>query len=153
MNNVKVSFKQAQVSDIDVLLSLLREYYAYENLQLDDGAAQKRLTEFIGEPLLGNIWLIAVDSDIAGYIVVTNGYGLEHGRNVTIDEFYVCERFRGQGLGRKTMQFVLSELHRRGIESIHTEVERDNTKALKFWTDLGFHKHDRYSMVKMLLGG
>jgi ribosomal protein S18 acetylase RimI-like enzyme len=152
MDNVTVNFQPAKISDIDVLLSLMREYYAYENLKLDDGAARKRLAEFISEPSLGNIWLITVDSDIAGYIVVASGYGLEHGRNVTIDEFYISERFRGQGLGKKTMSFVLSELRRGAVESTHTEVERNNTRGLKFWTDLGFHKHDRYSMVKMLGG-
>ncbi|UCG61258.1 MAG: GNAT family N-acetyltransferase [Candidatus Zixiibacteriota bacterium] len=149
MDDVALTYKQAGALDIDALLSLVHEYYACENLPLDDAVARRRLKEFIQNPQLGYIWLIMVGGNLEGYIAVTNGYGLEHGRNVILDEFYIRDSFRGRGIGKMTLRFIEEELRPRGVESIHTEVERGNTGALKFWENLGFHRQDRYPMVKM----
>lgn len=150
MTILKINYKNAEIDDINNILKLMREYYAYENIQLDEQEAGKRLEELIKKSELGKIWLIEIDENIEGYIVVTNGFGLEHGRNVTIDEFYIREDFRGQRIGFRTMQFVEKELHSMGISSIHTEVERKNHKAQEFWESIGFQKYDRFPMTKMI---
>lgn len=150
MINRKINYKNAEVDDINNILKLMREYYAYENVQLNQQDARERLEEFIKNCQLGKIWLIEIDKTTAGYIVVTHGFGLEHGRNVTIDEFYIRENFRGQGIGQRTMQFIEEELRSMGISSIQTEVERKNHKAREFWEKLGFQKYDRFPMTKMI---
>lgn len=149
-NNSKINYKTAQNDDINAIVNLMQEYYDYEGIKLDKQIACVRLKEFIEKSEAGKIWLILIDDDIAGYIVVVNGFGLEHGRNVMIDEFYIREEYRGFGIGHKTIKYIENEIRSIGIVSIHTEVKRRNTKAQLFWENLGFQKYDRFPMTKMI---
>jgi GNAT superfamily N-acetyltransferase len=149
MGNIQVTYKNAAISDIDTISRLMHEYYDYEGIQFDEPNARKRLHELITKPKLGKIWLIKINDNVEGYIVIAYGFGLEHGRNATIDEFYIRENFRGHGIGQKTIHFIENELRPTEIASIHTEVERKNHKAQEFWQSIGFQKYDRFPMAKI----
>ena len=151
MNNITISYKIAEICDISIIIKLMREYYAFETIKLNEQNTKERLEEFIKKCELGKLWLIEINNNAEGYIVVTNGFGLEHGRNVMIDEFYIREKYRGQGIGLRTMQFIEKELLSIGISSIHTEVDRKNHKAREFWEKIGFQKYDRFPMTKMII--
>lgn len=147
MGTLNINYKIAEIADTGVISELMQEYYEYEGLKLDKLIAYARLKELIEKHELGNIWLININESTAGYVVTTNGFGLEHGRNVTIDEFYIRDGFRGQGIGKKTIKFIKDKIYSIGITSIHTEVKRKNIKARLFWESCGFQKYDRYPMV------
>ena len=149
---MSVSYKSAAISDINTIIMLMHEYYDYEGMQFDEQNARKRLDEFITKSELGKIWLIEINTKTEGYIVAAKGFGLEHGRNVTIDEFYIRGNFRGYGIGHKTIQFIENELRSMKISAIHTEVERKNHKAQEFWEKIGFQKYDRFPMTRMIEG-
>jgi GNAT superfamily N-acetyltransferase len=150
MKNLEITYKIAEIKDIEDIVKLMHEYYDYDDLQFDEKIARARLHELVINHELGKIWLIVINKNIEGYIVVTNGFGLEHGRNVIIDEFYIRENYRGHGIGHKTIKYVENEMQAAGISSIHIEVVRKNNKAKAFWENLGFQKYERYLMVKMI---
>ena len=150
-SSMKILFKEARPADRDALIGLMREYYAHDGIRLLVTAAKARLKEFLMNPGLGKAWFIAdAEGEIMGYVVVTKGYGLEHGPNVTIDELYFRERYRGAGCGGKALRLLEDIASSWGVESIHTEVERDNAGAVRVWAKNGFHAHARYPMVEML---
>ncbi len=150
MKNINLVCKETAVSDIDTIITFMHEYYDYEGIQFDEKNAGERLEKFFNESGLGKIWLIHINNHAEGYIVVTHGFGLEHGPNVWIDEFYIRESFTGHGVGRQVIRFIEGELSSMGISAIHTEVERKNQRARAFWKKIGFHAYDRYPMTKMI---
>lgn len=145
------TFKAAQPSDIDILLTLMQEFYQVEHLEFDVAIARNALTDLLNNESLGAIWLIQDQGEAIGYIVLTFGYSLEFaGRDAFIDELYVRANYQGQGIGTKTIEFVEEVCRSRCIHTLHLEVDRKNTKAQRFYDRVGFKNQGRYLLSKWL---
>lgn len=130
----------AMPGDIDRLLELMREYYAYDNLAFEAQRARAALLELLHDEHAGKAWLMA-DSDgaLAGYMVLTFGYSLEfHGRDAFVDELYLRPQHRRQGLGSAALAAAAAFCGRRQIRSLHLAVERGNRGAQAFYPTQGF---------------
>jgi GNAT superfamily N-acetyltransferase len=106
---VSLAFSPLQVADLDVVLGLIEEFYALEFIQIPFVAERSRrvLTELIEEPRWGQAWLITEDREPIGYLVLTFGFSLEyHGRDALLDELYIRESHRRQGVGTAALTFV-----------------------------------------------
>lgn len=145
------TFKAAQGSDIDILLTLMQEFYQVEHLEFDVAIARNALTDLLNNESLGAIWIVQHQKEAIGYIVLTFGYSLElAGRDAFIDELYVRKNYQGQGIGTKTIEFVEEICRSRGVHALHLEVDRKNTKAQRFYDRVGFKNKGRYLLSKWL---
>jgi ribosomal protein S18 acetylase RimI-like enzyme len=148
---MKIDFEIAKDSDMETLLELMWEYYAFEQFPFDKRAARKALSDILHDDSLECVWLIKAENKVIGYIVLILGFSLEyHGRDAIIDELYIKEDYRGQGIGTRAIEFAAKESHSLGINALHLEVERKNTKAQRFYHKIGFEDHDRYLLTKWL---
>lgn len=145
------TFRIAREADADLLLAMMREYYAFDGHAYDEQRARVALLKFLGEPSFGRAWLIC-DGDVAvGYIVLTFGYSLEYlGRDAFIDEFYLRESYRGRGWGRRTLEFVEEAGRAAEVRTIHLEVVRANSRAKEVYRRAGYADHDHYLMSKWI---
>jgi GNAT superfamily N-acetyltransferase len=148
---VDPTFRIATEADADLLLAMMREYYAFDGHAYDEQRARVALLNFLREPSFGRAWLIC-DGDMAvGYIVLTFGYSLEYlGRDAFIDEFYLRESYRGRGWGRRTLEFVEEAGRAADVRTIHLEVVRANTRAKEVYRRAGYSDHDHYLMSKWI---
>jgi diamine N-acetyltransferase len=145
------SFRIAIDSDIGLLLQMMREYYAFDHHPFDLEKAQAALRGLLGDPALGRVWLVCAGETVVGYIVLTFGYSLELlGRDAFIDEFFLLESYRGQGWGRKTMDFVEAAARALELHAIHLEVTRHNLGAQRFYPKLGFEDRQHHLMSKWI---
>lgn len=148
---MEVNFRVAASTDIETLLILMREYYEFDHLPFDEDAAQTALARFLDNQILGRMWLIQTGAETIGYVALTFGYSLEyHGRDAFIDEIYIRESHRGQGIGTKALTFAEEAACSLGVNALHLEVERENTKAQSVYRKFGFADHNRYLMTKWL---
>src|SRR5579864_1723561 len=133
------SFRIATDSDADLLLPMMREYYAFDHHPFDAEKARAALLGLLRDPAFGRVWLICDRENPVGYIVLTFGYSLELlGRDAFVDEFFLLESHRGQGWGRWTIEFVEQAARALGVHAIHLEVTRHNEGAQQFYPKLGF---------------
>jgi len=147
----KPQFRLATELDADILLELMRTYYAFDGHAFDRDKAGVALTELLRDPTLGRAWLILDGDKRAGYIVLCFGYSLEWlGRDAFVDEFYLREEYRGRGWGRKTMQFIEEEARKAGIRTLHLEVVQRNSTALAVYQRLGFREHKSTLLSKRI---
>lgn len=145
------TFKLAENSDIDTILTLIQEFYELEKLKFDATTARKALNDLLNNESLGIVWLIQHQGEAIGYFVLTFGYSLEFaGRDALLDEFYVRSSYQGQGIGTKALEYVQEFCHSLGIQVMHLVVERKNANAQKLYRRFGFEKHDRYILSKWL---
>ncbi|HLL16459.1 MAG TPA: GNAT family N-acetyltransferase [Pyrinomonadaceae bacterium] len=150
-DSMKPVFTLARASDADELVELMREFYAFEHLAFDEGAARGALRQILGDGRFGVIHLIRMGAEAAGYLVVTFGFSLEfRGRDAFVDELYLRENFRGRGIGRASIEFAAELCRGEGIAALHLEVERANTRAQALYRRAGFRDHDRYLLTKSL---
>lgn len=86
-----------------------------------------------------------------GYVVLTFGFSLEtRGPNAFVDELYLNEDHRGQGIGKATLEFLESFCRSVGLRALYLEVERANTAAQRFYHNCGFTDNDRYLLIKLV---
>lgn len=114
---------------ISLVVNLMREYYTHDRIPFDAGLANSRVRQLLSAPEIGRAWLIERAEEIAGYFVVTFGFGLEHGRTATLDELFLRADFCGRGLGKKTLRFIESQVSAMGVGSIHADMDRANERA------------------------
>jgi GNAT superfamily N-acetyltransferase len=94
----------ATVADSAVLIQLMSEFYAESDYAIDSERAEAAFSELLRDERLGRVWLIEWQSEIAGYVVLTLGYGMEYGgRDAFVDDLFVRPAFRGKGLGKMTL--------------------------------------------------
>ena len=148
---MKPVFTVADASDAELLIELMREFYACEHLEFDERAARVALEQILDDRRFGVIHVIRVDGAAAGYLVLTFGFSLEFGgRDALVDELYLRENFRGHGLGKASLELAVEVCREEGIRALHLEVDRVNTRAQVLYRQAGFRDHDRYLLTKRL---
>jgi GNAT superfamily N-acetyltransferase len=145
------SFKLAQLADVELILSFMQELYVYDGYDYEPQAARAALETLLQEPSFGRVWLIYQGDFPVGYAALTLGYSLEYqGRDAFVDEIYIQEAYRGQGLGTAVFKLIEDTCRELGVRALHLEVERANIKAQGFYKKMEYEAHDRYLMTKWL---
>jgi ribosomal protein S18 acetylase RimI-like enzyme len=148
---VEATFTLATPSDADLLVPLLREFYAYDHIAFDEPEARRALAQLLGDARLGRVHLIRVGDELVGYLVLTFGFSLEFkGRDAFVDELFLRAEFRGRGLGTRALRVAEETCQAENVRAIHLEVERANTGAQGVYRRAGFKDHDRYLLTKWI---
>ena len=149
--NAEPIFRIASESDAELLLGMMRDYYAFDGHAFNEARARGALLDFLRELGFGRAWLICDQQTPVGYVVLTLGYSLEFlGRDAFIDEFYLVESYRGRGWGRRTLEFVENEARVMGVRAVHLEVVRTNGKAGEIYRRVGYVDHEHHLMSKWI---
>ncbi|NER78940.1 MAG: GNAT family N-acetyltransferase [Leptolyngbya sp. SIO1D8] len=136
---MNIRYDLAQLKDVDLLLQLINEFCELDNHSFDRAKAHKTVSNLIQNKSYGRIWLIVAGDRPVGYAVITLGYSLEyHGCDAFVDEIYLRESYRGQGIGTQTFAFLEAECQQLGLNALHLEVMPDNRKAYEFYRKLGY---------------
>lgn len=144
-------FRAMRDVDVEIIVVLMRDFYAIDGYPFDETIARRALKGLVENPALGRVWLITMSVEIAGYMVLTFGYSLEfHGRDAFIDELFLREGYRNQGIGTKAMTFMEGFCRAQGIHALHLETERHNTAAQSLYSKAGFKDHHRALMTKWI---
>lgn len=145
------TFKLAADADTEPLMEMMRELYAYDHLPFDEQEHRSALQQILGNESLGRVYLILLGEVVAGYIVLTLGFSLEYrGRDAILDEFFVKENYRQQGIGKRALRFIEEVCRELGVQALHLVLERGNTNAQAVYRKAGFIDHDRYLMTKWI---
>lgn len=149
---MEITFKIAESTDLDILMKLNKEFCEVDNHPFDDSSICIALSNLLQEKSLGRVWLIQQAKQTIGYIVLTFGYSLEYrGRDAFVDEFYIQESYRRQGIGTKSLQFIESVCPELKIQVLHLEVERENLAAQSLYRKSGFKNQERHLMTKWII--
>ena len=144
-------FRPATKIDLDAVLGMMRRYYEEDNYPFIESEAREAASGLIDDRNLGCLQVAVVDDVVAGYLAVTLGFSLEYrGRDAFLDELFIAEEHRSQGLGREAIDIAAAWCRERGVNALHLEVERHREKAHKLYRQVGFEDHDRYLMTKWL---
>ena len=136
-----MSYRIVSPPEAPALAELMRAYYAFDGHDFDEPRVRCTLADFLNSPDHGRAWFIEADGVVAGYMVICFGYSLSFGgRDAFVDEIYLHEPFRGRGLGRDALTFMIAEAERLGIKALHLEVNEHNVPAQRLYSSLGFQR-------------
>jgi GNAT superfamily N-acetyltransferase len=113
--------------------------YVYDGELPDVDRWAAAALELIQHPDQGRIWLIHLDDQTIGYVVATYGFSLEfYGRGIIIDELFVVDAYRSQGIGRQAIEFVEDFARSQGLHSLTLDVDIANVRGQQFYQARGF---------------
>jgi ribosomal protein S18 acetylase RimI-like enzyme len=148
---MSASFIPLSHATVPEVLRLREQLYLHEDLAYNPGDAGRLIAELIESPKYGGIWLVNVGGETAGYLLLTACYSLEFGgRFGLLDELYIEDRWRGQGIGAAALDFAESECRRRSLRAVRLEVAHANPRALDLYRRRGFSVDPRHLMTKWL---
>ena len=148
MSDINIDFRVAQFTDIDPLMELVQEFYQFDKITFDEKVS-KAFTALLSDEQLGLIWLICDRDRPIGYVAVTYFFSMEyHGRCGLIDELYIREAYRGQGIGKRVFIMLEDYLKSQSMRSLSLVVDFWNDKAEALYTKIGFCREQRHLMVK-----
>jgi GNAT superfamily N-acetyltransferase len=148
---VSPPLRRATPLDFDTVLALIHEYYTFDSIAFDPPAVSAGLRTLSDNPVLGTAFLIGDGAAPAGYLIVTYGFDLEFGgAQATVTDLYLRPDQRGQGMGATALAALERFCPARGVLALELQVERQNARALAFYTRLGFQAHDRVPMSRVL---
>ncbi|MEZ2248651.1 N-acetyltransferase family protein [Microcoleus sp.] len=146
-----INYRVAEISDLTLLLELVKEFHKSEQLAFDETVDRDVLANLLADASLGQVWLIQQEDEAIGYIILTLGYSLEYrGRDAFIDEFYLRQKYRGQGIGTQTLAFAEDTCRVLEVQALHLEVDFENPDAQRLYHRVGYQRHNRFLMTKNL---
>ncbi len=144
-------FVPLSLAGLPEALRLREQLYLHEDLTYEPGDAARLTQELVANPAFGGLWLIEVEGQTAGYLLLTLCYSLEfHGRFGLLDELYVKELWRGHGIGTAALNFAEQECRSRGLKALRLEVAHSNLSALEIYQRAGLAIEPRHLMTKWL---
>jgi len=146
-----VTFRRLERCSLDLMLDLSAQLYAREGLAWNRAHALRAAEELIAEPERGGVWLIGVDGEPAGYLVLTICFSLEFGgRFGLLDEIFIAEAWRSRGIGGEAIDFAAEWCRERGMEALRLEVWTGNAGAIRLYERAGFALEQRHLMTRQL---
>lgn len=148
-----VRFELARPEHADVVLGMMRALEDADPGPTPFDEAQRRaiFDHFARDSTYGKTWLIVCNEKYVGYVVLTVSFSFEYrGYDAFIDELYITEQYRRQGMGRRAMEFVEIAAADLGVNAIHLEVTHGNDPAIGLYRRVGYAGNERYLMTKWL---
>lgn len=144
-------FRIATPSDLETLLPFVREFWLIERLAFVEPAVRRALAGILSNPDFGRVVAIEFESLPIGYYVLTLGYSLEHlGRDAFVDELYLREPQRGQGVGTRALAHAAELCAQLGVGALHLEVDHVNPRARALYERNEFVAHERALMTRRI---
>ncbi len=147
-----IRIRPATVHDVALLRTMIRELAEFEReLELVTISEDDLARDGFGENPRFRALISEWNGQPAGYALFFNYFSTWIGRGLFLEDLFVRETFRGQGVGRA----LLAEVARIAVDEhcygIHWEVLDWNEKAIAFYKALGAEFRDRWRPV--LLAG
>jgi ribosomal protein S18 acetylase RimI-like enzyme len=146
-----ISYQLVTRDRLDDLLALVKELHEMENIPFNETSDRKVLLNFLNNEMWGRSWFIYQHNILIGYTILTFTFSIEfRGCIACVDELYLKEQHRGQGIGEQTLKFVEDTCRAIAIETIYLEVARNNDRAQNFYRRVGYRERNYYFMLKNL---
>ena len=148
---MEISLRPATSVSLPDILEMMAEFNAIDDYPFDRTSRRRDLEHFLANRMLGRLWTIMLGQRIVGYLVLSFGFSFEYGgRDAFIDEFFIRERFRNQGIGSQVMPIVEGLAGKLGVKALHLEVEPHNVEGRRVYEKSGYRGNERILLSKRL---
>ena len=145
------SVRRALMADQDAVLVLMRGYCQEVGTALSDEHLLDAIGPLIANEQLGDLLVAEQGEDLAGYLVITWGWGIESGgAEALIDEMFVAAEYRHQGVGTLLMTEGQSRASAKDVKVIFLETEQSNPESRELYDRLGFEIESSIWMSKRI---
>lgn len=146
-----IAVRAARPDDVPALVALMGEFYAESGYPLPEAAAARTFAALVGDPALGQVWVLEADGAPAGYLALTVGFSMEHGGlRGFVDDLFVRPPARGRGLAAAALAEARRACAARGVRALCVEVGPANDGARRVYARAGFRDTARLLLAQPL---
>ena len=136
--------REATAADRRRVVELLAAQLGEHSLAPTAAALEAAVSELIGDPRLGRIFVAETAGRIVGVAAMSWTFSLEHGgRAAWLDELYVVREHRGQGFGTVLLEAARAAARAGGALAMDLEVEAGHERVSSLYERHGFSRHQR----------
>lgn len=152
MNPAAIQIRLATASDGEAWLSLIDALADYEKLERPNAAARQRLLlDAFGEQPRTDVYLAESEGQVVGYAITLFTYSSFLALpTLYLEDLFVLERHRRQGVGYKLFTHCVEEAHRRGCGRMEWQVLNWNRLAIDFYEKLGARQMKEWLPYRMV---
>jgi ribosomal protein S18 acetylase RimI-like enzyme len=143
-----IEYRSVAHADHVALVGLMRQLYEEDPAERPVPAENfaRTLREFETRPEKGTVLVIDRDGEVVGYAILINFWSNECGGNVIIiDELYVAQSCRRQGIGSDFVRHLIDNEWNNAV-AVRLEVTPTNARARRLYERLGFSSHKNETM-------
>jgi GNAT superfamily N-acetyltransferase len=145
------TIKAATVDDVPIILGFIKELAEYEKLSHEVVATEELLRETLfGERQVGEIIIGYSDDQPVGFALFFHNFSTFLGRpGIYLEDLYVKSDFRGNGMGRKLLQYIATLAKERQCGRVEWSVLDWNEPSIKFYQSLGAKPLDDWTTFRL----
>lgn len=134
-----LTIRKIELTDLHLVVALLREFAAFEDLTAYCEVTEDRLFAVMFDDHATVEGLIAFDDErpIAYALFYPNFSSFRGQRGLYLEDIYVNREYRGKGVGERMIREIAGIAAARGYERLDFLVLEWNKSAIKFYEKLG----------------
>jgi ribosomal protein S18 acetylase RimI-like enzyme len=132
--------RKATSQDVAALYELMKELGRHEKQEqfIETNIDELMLAGFGTKNPKFEVVIAEANKKMIGYLSFQWNYSIWRGANhMHIDDLYLTQCYRGQGIGEALMHFAKKIALDKNVGEIRWELEMDNSKAIGFYQNLG----------------
>jgi ribosomal protein S18 acetylase RimI-like enzyme len=130
----KLIIRKAERTDMPAVLRLIKELAHYEKCEDQVRMTEDRLvSDGFGISPAFHCLLACREEEVLGFCLSWYRYSTWRGRLLYVEDLYIREAFRRQGIGRKLLEAVMEQAREEGISHVHLQVLDWNEPAIRFY--------------------
>ena len=151
MRKENFTIRPATVTDVPIILELIRALATYERAPNDVTATEKGLTEvLLGEKPAAEVLLAFENETAVGFAVFFHNFSTWLGRpGLYLEDLFVRPEDRGKGYGRALLIELAKIARDRGCGRMEWAVLDWNEPAIEFYRKLGAKPMDEWTVFRL----
>lgn len=154
-NRPEFSIRPARVSDVPIILQLIRDLATYERAPNEVTATQEQLVDVLFcEKPAAEVLLAFENETPAGFAVFFHNFSTWLGRaGIYLEDLFVKPEHRGKGYGRALLVDLAKIARERGCGRMEWAVLDWNEPAIEFYRTLGAKPMDEWTVFRLTRDG
>jgi GNAT superfamily N-acetyltransferase len=146
---MSVNFRTARVGDVPLIVAMIADDTVSAARTGDFGDEHRAAFEVIDADPNNELIVAELDGEVVGTMQLTYIPGISRrgALRMQIEAVRVASDLRGQGLGRKMMEWALDRGRARGCALVQLTTDKSRKDAHRFYDSLGFAaSHEGYKL-------
>ncbi|MGE0568646.1 MAG: N-acetyltransferase family protein [Bacteroidia bacterium] len=138
---MELQFKHASINDLERIVDTYNQTISSGIVTADteEQSIENKINWFNSHNPTGRpIWLILHESSYCGWISFSNFYGRPAYSITSEISLYLDSNWQNKGIGKRALQFAISQAPSLGIENILGFIFSSNLPSIKLFMQLGF---------------
>jgi GNAT superfamily N-acetyltransferase len=138
-NNSQIYIRESKMDDIPLILSFIKELAEFEKLSDQVSVSEKILKDSLfGSKRYAEVFIAEYENKPAGQVLFFHNFSTFKGKpGIYIEDLYVRPQFRGQGIGKALLKYMIELAKKRNCSRVEWVVLNWNKPAIDFYKRMG----------------